>query len=76
MVRYLCEITTHRRTVSSTQLHHFVLLNKEKLTRTFHKFATKNANCLNFVAVWFFTLFMCGAYGTRTHDLRRDRPAF
>ena len=42
MVRYLCEITTHRRTVSSTQLHHFVLLNKEKLTRT-KEFATKNA---------------------------------
>lgn len=30
MVRYLCEITTHKEGVLSTQLHHFVLLNKEK----------------------------------------------
>ncbi len=30
MVSYLCEITTHKEGVLSTQLHHFVLLNKEK----------------------------------------------
>lgn len=71
MVRYLCEITTHKEGVLSTQLHHFVLLNKEKQEPK--SVCDQKSNRLNFVAVWFFT---CGAYGTRTHDLRRDRPAF
>ena len=49
MVRYLCEITTHKGQ-ASTHLHHLVLLNKEK-TRT-KKVATKKQ--FNIVAVWFF----------------------
>lgn len=38
MVRYLCEITTHKGR-ASTHLHHLVLLNKEKQEPK--KFATK-----------------------------------
>ena len=51
MVRYLCEITTHKGQ-ASTHLHHLVLLNKEK-NKNPKKFATKKKQ-FNIVAVWFF----------------------
>ena len=44
MVRYLCEITTHKGQ-ASTHLHHLVLLNKEK-NKNPKKFATKKSNLI------------------------------
>ena len=55
----------------STQLHHLVLLNKEKQEP---KSLQQKAIYL-IIAVWFFTLFMCGDGGIRTRDLQRDKLA-
>ena len=70
MVSYLCEITTHRgQCCHPTPPPCFI---KQGKTRT-QKFATKKSNSI--VAVWFFTLFMCGDGGIRTRDLQRDKLA-
>lgn len=70
MVSYLCEITTHRgQRFHPTPPPYFT---KQGKTRT-QKFATKKSNSI--VAVWFFTLFMCGHNRIRTCDLHRDRVA-
>ena len=52
MVRYLCEITTHKGQ-ASTHLHHLVLLNKEKQEP--QKVCDQKKQ-FNIVAVWFFNL--------------------
>ena len=76
MVSYLCEITTHRRASSSTQLHHFVLLNKETKNKNQKSFPIKLKSFLE-IAVRFFTfIFMCSAYGTRTRDHLSDSQVF
>ena len=73
MVRYLCEITTHRGRCLSTQLHHFVFTEQRNKQEPEMLHNQKNVFHSN-VAVWFFTI--CSAYGIRTRDLHSDSVAF
>lgn len=72
MVRYLCEITTHKGRVS-THLHHLVLLNKEKKNKNQKVFKTKNCNSLQLLR---YGSLICSAYGIWTRDLHSDSVAF
>ena len=58
----------------STQLHHFVFTEQRNKQEPEMLHNQKNVFHSN-VAVWFFTLFMCGDGGIRTRDLQRDKLA-
>ena len=72
MVRYLCEITTHKGQ-ASTHLHHLVLLNKEKTrTKMLHNQKMYFIQMLRYGSLYYLCAVMAG-FGPA--NLQRDKLA-